>query len=313
MSRGACTPVCYFLLSLVSIVVLLAGCGTPDLLIVRDQYWKAADFNNEIEKKIEAAVDGYGDTLEYLDIQYPADQAEIALAISEAEPSAAVLSPLFSQFAEEIARQVANCQIVAFGLGSGATTTTENLTILRVDREAAYLRAGDLCRQYLQSPGNEEKGVVGIFYSGGSERTLERNAFIEGIGEGADDRFFLKTFPRLDGIGAVNDYLSELPEKNIGVFFVSMSGLNRDVVSSIVTRYPSLMITERVGSNIDVDIPYSDRILATVEEDWSWIFEERLSDAGPEIVLATSLLPGPAAFSHETSWVGNFFDGSGRE
>ena len=313
MSRGGRTLARNFLLSSISALAMLAGCGHPDLLIVRDQYWTVADFNDEVEKNIETAVESHGDTVGYADIDYPADQSEIALVISKEDPAVVLLSPLYSQFAEELAGKIINRQIVAFSFGSGGATKMMNLTRLRVDRRAAYLRAGDFCRRYLQSPGNEEKGVAGIFYSGGNERTSERNAFVEGIGEGLADRFFLKTFPRLDGIGEVNDYLSGLAERNIGVFFVSMSGLNRNVVSGIVNRFPSLIVSERIGGEFYADMPYVDRILATVEEGWSRIFEENLSNAGSEIVIDASLLPGPAAFSHVAAWVGGFFNGGGRE
>lgn len=153
---------------------------------------------------------------------------------------------------------------------------------------------------------------MGLFYSGGNERTLERAAFGEGIGEGFDDRVSIKTFPRLEGIGEVNDYLSGLKEKNIGVFFVSMSGLNRDVISSIVAGYPSLIITERIGGGGDAIIPYADRIIASVEEDWLGIFDEDLSGSVPEIVIDISLLPGPAVFSPDASWIGGFFGVNGR-
>lgn len=299
--------------ALFCLVFFLTGCGAPDLLIVRDQYWKAADFNDEVENRIQDTVEQKGNTVEYTDVSFPADLEVVIAPILDKKPSIVVLSPLLSQLAEPLADSMADRRIIAFELGAGGGEQKQNLTRVTNSRNSTYRLAGDLCKEYLLSEGNETKWVAALFYSGGTERGVEKEAFLAGIGGGLENRVITKTFPRLEGIGEANDFLSSLEDRNIGVFFVSMSGLNREVISSIVARYPSLIVTERTGELSYANVPYSDRILSSIEEDWIGLFGQELSRVGFEIAIESVLLPGPAAFSHDALWIKGFFDNLERE
>jgi hypothetical protein len=293
------------LLYAIIVVFSFAACGGPEILIVRDQYWAAIEFDEQFESKLQTGAKARGMNVNYIDVSFPVDQSEVSLPISASKSEIVLLSPLLSQFAEIIAGQESARKIVAFGTGADDVKPMDNLTLIQSNRRSAYNQAGKLCRQYLQAPGNELKRVAGIFYSGGSERNAERLAFADGLGEGMDERFFLETFPRLDVLSEVNNFLAGVSEENIGLFVVSVSGINRDVISSIISRFPSLIIVERAGSGPGT--PYADRIVATFEEQWSDFFIESLPDPGKEVFIETSLLPGPAAFSTEASWTKGFF------
>ena len=286
----------------------LLGCAGPDILVIRDQYWKAVGFDSKTEEKILERTKKLGKSIGYVDLDYPANTADILTVISHEDPQVVLLSPLFSQFAEQVAEQQKQHRFVAFGLGAGGTVTHENLTAIALTRIDAYRRAGALCRQYLEYPGNDGMRVAALFYSGGAERAAEREAFEESIGEEYSGRVSIQAFPRLNEIREVNDYLSGLAGQAIGIFVVSMSGLNRDAISSIVARYQSLIITERLTGTGRV-LPYQDRVLASIDEDWTGVFSLDLSNAGPEIVIEASLAPGPAIISASASWAQNFFHG----
>lgn len=294
-------------------VFILAGCSTPDILVVRDQYWKAADFNEEIENRIQKSVEQNGSTIEYTDLSFPVNLENVVTSIKEKDSSIIVLSPLLSQFAKTLAEAFGERKIIAFQLGAGNGSEFQNLTRVTTSRIMAYTLAGRICRRYLFSSGNETKGVAGLFYLGGTQRDNERDAFTAGLGDGVDNRSIVKTFPRLDGISEVNDFLAGLADRNIGLFFVSMSGLNREVVSSIITKYPSFIVTERIGGTNHSVVPYSDRILASVEDAWIGVFETDIARLGGEIAIETALLPGPAAFSHEALWINGFFGNAEQE
>ncbi len=293
-------------LLLVTSFLLLTSCGGPDILVVRDQYWKVTDFDQKIENKIQKVSEQLDETVAYVDLSFPLDTAAVTESITRANPKVALLSPLFSADAVEVATQEGERRIVAFGLGTGNIASVENLSLIVTDRRDAFRRAGALCRRFLDYPGNETRKVAGLFYSGGRERASERAAFEEGIGDVSGNRVFIQTFPRLDGIGQVNTYLSGLADEDVGIFFVSMSGIDRDVLAAIITRNQAFFIAEWLGDAGGV-VPYEDRVLAMVREDWIGVFSFNLSGAGPEIDVETVLLPGPASSSPSSAWVGDFF------
>ena len=296
------------LVAILGFATMVISCGRYDLLVVRDPYWRKTDFGEEVEKKVDQAGEIVGKNIEYVDIGYPADPSEIVTAVTSRKSSVVLLSPLFSTYAREIANSALSRRIIAFGLGSGGAVQVGNLSTIAINRKNAFRLAGTLCRDYLAYPGNEAKKVLGLFYAGGSERALERNAFEKGLGEELVDRYFIKTFPQLDGIGEINSYLAELAKEPVGLVLISMSGLNRETILSVSTKYQATVITERVYDKSG-DYPYEDRILATVEENWVDILSYDLPNSGPEIVINASLLPGPAASPAFAPWAGGFLVG----
>ncbi len=274
-------------------ILMVAGCGNPDMLIVRDQYWKAIEFDKDAEARLHALGEVSGHTIEFADMISPVSAKEIAARISEEDPGAALLSPLFSRYALEVAGIEHQRRIVAFAFGSRGSAE-ENLTIMKTDRREAFREVGLLCRRFLEYPGNEEKVVGGLFYSGGNERTAERLAFTEGLGSDLTERLFVRSFPQQDNIGEVNNYLATLNEEPVGLFVVSMAGLNRDVIASILAKSRALIIAERIDPPAGA-YPYEDRIVAAINENWTALLSFDISSLGPEIVVEATLARGPAA------------------
>jgi hypothetical protein len=284
----------------------LVGCGGPDIAFVRDQYWKITEFDAKAEDFFQTKGEQTGKDVDYIDLSYPSNPDSISEAISDKDPQTAVLSPLFSRYAPEIAALESPRRIIAFGLGAGNNSRDDNLTIFVQDRREAYRQAGLLCRRYLEYPGNEESRVGGLFYAGGTERAAERSAFMEGLGAEAEERTFMRSFPRQNSIGEVNDFLSSLAKEPVGIFMVSMAGLSRDSISSVITRSRALIIAEQIADTGGV-FPFEDRIIASIQLDWMAFFSVDLSRAGPEIVGEASLSVGPAAASPSAPWAREFF------
>jgi len=288
----------------------LTGCADPDILIVRDQYWKALEFGSDSEEHMLQISEESGVRVAYADIEFPSDTESINGEILHSDPKVVVLSPLFSRHAGELAAMDTARRVVAFGIGSGDLSLQENLTVMVSDRENAYLQAGMLCRYYLDSAGSENKSIGALFYSGGSERASERQSFVKGVGGEDADHVFIRSFPRQDSINEVNSFLSSLNEESAGIIFVSMAGLNHEAITSILTKSQAFIISEQIESR-DGPYPYEGRVIASIEQNWVNFFSFDLSSYGPEILVEASLEPGPAVSGPSVSWARTFFQDAG--
>lgn len=276
------------------IVLVLLSCRRADLLVISDQYWEATDLGPDTKKMISEARE---ESIEFKTVTYPTDVETLAAELGRAGASTVLLSPLHSSYASRLQELPAGTRIIAFE--TARRRGGENISYLSFGRRAAYMRAGSVCRRFLDAPDNQSSKVAAFFYSGGAERDAERRAFLDGLGEPGSERVYIRTFPRIDALGEVNEALAVIREDDIGLFFVSMAGLSKDVVANVSSQLSALVITEGVGP--DIDAAYGDRVVASIENDWiSAVFS---SFSGPEgqIKAEAVLIPGPAA--QTTGWL----------
>ncbi|MBT3273335.1 MAG: hypothetical protein HN368_09285, partial [Spirochaetales bacterium] len=244
------------------------------------------------------------DNISVIDILLPFDNpVELAEKIRSSRGKTFLLSPLISQYGPQLARQMGDRVFAGFDMAILAGEIPENLIKITTDRGDAFRAAGELCKNYLNDPANTGSKVAGLFYSGSATRVKERDAFVQGIGIDVNqDRFFIKSFPRLASISEANTFLNDLKTQNVGLYVVSMSSLSKDLVSSISLQSSSLIITERIGyGNV-----YADRMIASVEEHWAEAVLKVIDARTDVISVETTLKAGPASQEIQSSWLDIF-------
>ena len=278
---------------LVLAALLLTSCARADLTILADQYWAVTDMNEEQRGVLAQSAEDQNVRTVFREVAYPSDPAVLRQAIEDAGADTVLLSPLFSGLAHDFAVFFPEKRFFIFG--NGRKTAIPNAIVIRFNRKAAYLRAGAVCRRFLNEPGNADKKVAAFFYVGGAEREAERSSFLDGIGGDIAERLIVRSFPSIDAAGEVNEALGSLDDHNIGLFFVSMSGLSKELVASISSRFSSPVVTERVGGGLET--AYGERIVATIEEEWRPALFSALRSQSVDVEVDAVLVPAPSAES----------------
>ncbi len=271
---------------------LPTSCGSPDILVLSDQYWWETDVTVDVQQDLVSDARAEGTTIEFLSVDFPTDPGVLTRSVLEIDPGITLLSPLLSQFGIQLARQNADRRFVAFDLGLRNPLGAENLFTIGTDRSPAYMSAGALCRSFLDDPAHTALKVAAFFYAGGAERFAEREAFLNGIDGQSDGRVIIRSFPRLDAVGEINEAISGLKEEGIGLFFVSMSAMTQGVISNISSQMPSKIISEWSGGASRA--AYGDRIVATIEEHWLHAVDGSIKSLNSDIMVETNLVSGPA-------------------
>jgi hypothetical protein len=273
--------------------LLLLGCGAPDVLVLSDQYWWATDLTDGTRQGLVSR--GENTRLEFGLVGFPTSPDVLMDVVERSGAAVTLLSPLLSQYGAQLARKNEDRRFVAFESGLRTSGTIDNLYTVSTDRSDAYTRAGALCRSFLEDPANAALKVAALFYSGGARRSSEREAFLNGIGAQTGDRLIVKSFPRLDGVAEVNEAVSSLKESGIGLAFVSMSSMTKDVVSNVSSNLQSFIISEWAGGASEG--VHNDRLVAAIQELWLDAVDGSLKSVNSDIMVETVLVPRPAGES----------------
>ena len=153
---------------------------------------------------------------------------------------------------------------------------------------------------FLEIDDNPRAMVVALFYSGGNVKVSERQAFLDGFGTSTqNERLIVESYPRLDSLRDVNIMLSELSDRDVSIFFISMSALNKEIITTIAAQFTSMVISEKFGGIVS----FSDRILATIEEPWAEGVVALAAGTAQTLTPNAVLMPGPALDDPKKDWI----------
>lgn len=233
-------------------------------------------------------------------------QTLIKTVVEAAEVELVILSPLLSWSVSDIAEQYPDKYFVAFGFSNKRYAEDQDLpnTILLLsDRNDAYFEAGSLCGSYVSreiEADSPEPVLVALFYTGSEERKKEKRSFLAGFSDaGTSDAIILKDFAQIDNNRAVALFIRELDlNDKTPIFFSSLSSLNRDAISAIVSKSDAFIITEnRRASGV-----YSDQIIASIEDEIAAAIILAVSQRNGQVQIPSVLVANNAAGSQDFSW-----------
>ena len=292
-------------LALSGIMVLTGSCSVSRVLFVTDSYWHMYfGLESMIELKRSLKKSDYSLVVER--VENETRRTSIKTVVDAAEAEIIILSPLLSWSVSDVAEQYPAKYFVAFGFSDeryAGDQDLPNTILLLSDRSDAYLKAGSLCGSYVTreiEADSPEPILVALFYTGSEERKAEKRSFLVGFSDtGSPDAIILKDFTQIDNNRSVALFIKELElNDKTPIFFSSLSSLNRDAISAIVSKSDAFIITEnRRASGV-----YNDKIIASIEDDIETALILAVSQRNGNIQIPTVFVANNAADAQDFPW-----------
>lgn len=254
------------LLALAALSLLLSSCSSRSLLILTDQYWKAAVLQSPSFERGMRAVRKKGFRVKSATVAYSTSATKkLAADVRKSGSSMILLSPLFSGDAPVLAREFADRRFYAFGSASGQSPATEPANLVRLvpDIAPAFTRAARRIERYLagKTPGGRIEIAALFSQSARGRRALSafRSAIrssssppllsVLQLGSGADR-------------GRLSQFLQDAQAKGVALYLLADPGLNAEAVT-ILKDDKTPIVTENwfYGST------YSNKVLFSIDED----------------------------------------------
>lgn len=287
--------------TIIRLCLLFLSCSSSEVILLSDTYWSSAELTRDVMDGVKKRFDEEKLSLKKITVIDPFDLEIVIEKISSLNPRVAILSPLLTQHSVPVAQRFPTTRII--GLATARDSSMDalrNLSMLSSDRRNAYAQAGGFCRRFLEIDDNPRAMVVALFYSGGNVKVSERQAFLDGFGTSTqNERLIVESYPRLDSLRDVNIMLSELSDRDVSIFFISMSALNKEIITTIAAQFTSMVISEKFGGIVS----FSDRILATIEEPWAEGVVALAAGTAQTLTPNAVLMPGPALDDPKKDWI----------
>ena len=290
---------CFALLGAMGVLI---GCARPDTLLLSDPFWQIFSFPNASTPELETLFRDRGFSLGVEIIPETLDIDSIETIIKKTKTKSIIVSPLLWGRVAALATQFPNRRFITLSFSPSESGQAANIQVIHTSRQNAFKRAGELCSRFVQETESSSRTVVALFYSGTNERVKEREAFMEGFGR-LSSALITESFSRIETDREIKSYLRGLKQKEDPLFFVALSGQNKETIAAIAAQFSSYIITEGISRSG----AFTDRIVASIEEMWEDAVVKLLRNRNAEPIMEAVLSPGSSSGILRLPWITGFF------